>query len=94
MLTKSMPAAMVPDMDIPQWLSGMYQEGRELKRWTSVEEMSREYGFKAVTFYRWMTGSRKPDPFSCLRLARAFGTPVQDVLSMAGHSSEMSALFT
>lgn len=81
-------------MDIPQWLSGMYQKGKEEKGWTSVEDMAHAHGFKTPTLYRWLAGNRQPDPFSCFRLARAFDAPVQDVLSMAGHSREMSALFT
>lgn len=70
----------------------MYQQGKKKGRWTSVEDMAREYGFKTATLDRWMTGARTPELASCLRLAQAFDTPADDVLKWAGHS-KMSALF-
>lgn len=78
----------LPVMGIPQWLRGIYQDGREQKGWTAIEDMARTYGFKQSTLYRWMVGDRQPDVISCLKLARAFGTPARDVLRMAGHGDD------
>lgn len=80
-------------MNIPQWLRGVYQEGKKEGRWGSVEDMAREKGFHTATLNRWMTGRRNPEPVYCLRLARAFDMPTRQVLEMAGHD-EMFALLT
>lgn len=55
--------------------------------------MAQVLGFQAPTLNRWLTGQRRPDPISCIRLARASDTPAETVLTMAGHGA-MSALFT
>jgi len=94
MLTVETTVGTLAVMDIPRWLRGVYQEGKDSQRWTSVEEMAHQHGFKASTLYRWMTGSRHPDPVSCMRLGQALGAPVKDVLQWAGHDAEMFALLT
>ena len=75
-------------MGIPQWLLGIYRKGKHEGRWTSIEDMAREYRFKASTLDRWMTGQRCPEVISCLKLARAFGEEPDKVLDMAGHDGE------
>ena len=81
-------------MGIPQWLRGMYQEGRERRHWSSIEDMARELNFRTPTLNRWMTGRRRPDALSCIRLARSTGTPVETVLTMAGYGEETRDLLT
>jgi DNA-binding transcriptional regulator YdaS (Cro superfamily) len=54
--------------------------------------MAHQLGFNTATLNRWMTGKRQPEPFYCLKLARAFDVPPNQVLEMAGYG-EMSALF-
>ncbi len=75
-------------MDIPRWLHGIYERGKQEERWSSIEDMAKEKGFKTTTLFRWMAGQRRPDVISCLKLARAFGEEPDKVLDMAGHGRE------
>ena len=94
-MTMVIPVATIYCMDIPTWLGGIYQKGREDGRWTSIEDMARAYGFKTASLDRWMTGQRRPEPLSCFKLSRAFDVPVDDVLVMAGHGEDVrTALLT
>ena len=72
-------------MAIPQWLRGIYRQGKKDGRWSSIEDMARDSGFKTATLDRWMNGQRRPEVISCLKLARAFGEDAKKVLAMAGH---------
>ena len=78
---------------IPRWLRGVYEKGKKQGKWRTEVEMAQVLGFHAPTMNCWITGNRRPDPISCIRLARASGTPAETVLELAGHG-EMSALFT
>lgn len=65
------------DMGISQWLREM------LRKYGSTYDMALALGVREPTLNRWMNGRRVPSASSCLKLAEATGTPVQDVIRMA-----------
>lgn len=81
-------------MRITDWLTGIYRTGKRDGKWTSIENMGRDLGPSGPTLHRWMTGTRNPSPLSCVKLARATGTSVSDVLTMAGYDDETLDLLT
>ena len=66
-------------MSIPEWLKGMLEEGR----YRSTYAMSLEWRIPEPTISRWISGQRTPSASSCLKLAQATHTPIQDVVRMA-----------
>lgn len=71
-------------MGISQWLREM------LKEYGSSYDMARALGLREPTLNRWLNGRRVPSASSCIRLARATGTPIEVVLRMAYDGEEMS----
>ncbi|KKL71530.1 hypothetical protein LCGC14_2094020 [marine sediment metagenome] len=70
-------------MGIPEWLEGMLKSGR----YRSLRHMGRELHISPQDLSRWLNRQRTPSAPSCIRLAEATDTPVQDVLKMA-HGGE------
>lgn len=71
-------------MGIPEWLRGM------LKEYGTTYDMARALDLREPTLNRWMNGRRIPSAPSCIKLAEATGTPVEQVLQMAyGGDEEM-----
>ena len=66
-------------MSIPEWLEGMLESGR----YRSLRHMARELEVSPQDLSRWLNRKRTPSAPSCIRLAQATGTPVQDVMWMA-----------
>jgi len=67
-------------MSIPEWLQGMLKDGR----YQSYSEMSYDWRIPEETIRRWAKGERRPSVSNCIRLARATGTPLEEVVTMAG----------
>ena len=73
------PYNIVP-MSIPAWLRGMLKEGR----YRSTYDMSLKWGIPEPTISRWLGGQRSPSVSYCIKLAEVTGTPVEEVVRMAG----------
>lgn len=67
-------------MGIPEWLEGMLKDGK----YRSVYDMALKIGVPPPTVYRWLKGQACPSIPYCIKLARATGTPLEDVIHMAG----------
>ena len=66
-------------MGIPEWLGGMLESGR----YRSLRHMARELEISPQDLSRWLNRKRVPSAPSCMKLAEATDTPVQDVMRMA-----------
>ena len=64
-------------MSISHWLREM------LKEYESSYEMALALGVREPTLNRWLNGKRTPSASSCIKLAEATDTPVEDVMRMA-----------
>jgi len=71
-------------MGIPEWLQGMLNEGR----YADENEMSYEWRIPADLIYQWRTARRVPSVSSCIRLADATMTPLEQVVRMAAATEE------
>ncbi len=69
-------------MSISQWLRGM------LKGYGSTYDMALALQVREPTLNRWLNGRRIPSAPSCIKLAQATDTPVQDVMAMAYGNGE------
>lgn len=65
-------------MSIPEWLGVLKSE-----RYRSLRHMARELNISPQDLSRWLNGKRTPSASSCMKLAGATGTPVEDVIRMA-----------
>ena len=66
-------------MSIPEWLEGMLESGR----YRSLRHMASELKVSPQDLSRWLNRKRTPSAPSCMKLAQATDTPVQDVMRMA-----------
>jgi transcriptional regulator with XRE-family HTH domain len=68
--------------DIPTWLR------RQLARrdWTAAD-LARRLDVPSARVSEWITGKRRPNPQTCIRLADAFDVDLDTVLAIAGHRS-------
>jgi len=66
-------------MSIPEWLEGMLKDGR----YRSKQAMADAFGLSGPAIVNYTKGRRNPDAPSCLKIARATGTPLEEVLEMA-----------
>ena len=65
-------------MSISAWLREM------LKGYRSTYDMALALGIRESTLNRWMNGRRIPSVPSCIKLAEATDTPLDEVVRMAG----------
>ena len=70
---------MLPDMGIALWLRAVRKE-----RGWSTYKMADAVGVSEAIIVRWEQGNRIPSVPSCIKLATATGTPLEDVVRMAG----------
>ena len=55
------------------------------RRQWSAAQLSRQTGVSPGPISEWISGKRRPNPESCLRLADAFNVDPDFVLALAGH---------
>ena len=68
------------DDDIGSWI-----RRQMVRRDWSAAELSRRMGASSGRVSEWMSGKRRPNPESCLRLADVFNVDPDVVLALAGH---------
>lgn len=73
-------ASALTDPDIPSWLR------RQLTRreW-SAADLARRLDVPSARVSEWISGKRRPNPQTCIRLADALGVDPDTVLAIAGH---------
>lgn len=72
-------------MDIILFLKDVMRKRRKLP-----SQMAAELGISHATVHRWLVGEDIPSTRSCRLLAEYSGIPLQEVLSAAGHLTDVS----
>jgi len=75
---------MVSVMGIALWLRAVRKE----RDW-STYDMAKAVGVSAPIIVLWQQGKRRPSVPSCIKLAAATGTPLEEIVRMAGVEEEM-----
>ena len=67
---------------ISNWLTAQLQQHN-----LNALGLSYAIGVSHVTIGKWLKGIYTPNPANCIKLARAFNVPEDDVLIIAGHKT-------
>ena len=70
---------MLCDMSIALWLRAVRKE-----RGWSTYKMARDIGVSEPVVVLWEQGKRRPSVPSCIKIASATATPLEEVVRMAG----------
>ena len=72
-------------MGIPEWIEGMLKDGQ----FRSIYDMALKLEAPQPTVHRWRRGQSVPSIPYCIKLAAATGTPLEEIVRMAGVDEEM-----
>ena len=75
---------MICVMGIALWVRAVRKE----RDW-STYDMAKAVGVSAPIIVLWQQGKRRPSVLSCIKLAAATGTPLEEIVRMAGVDEEM-----
>lgn len=68
-----------PKTPLGAWIASMLRS----RRWTQTD-LAERMGVDQSMISKWVRGARNPDIPRCESIARAFGVPPEEVLSLAG----------
>lgn len=75
------------DMSISAWLRGMLEDGT----YRSTYDMADAFATSEPNIVRWIKEQVRPSIPSCIKMSEATGTPLEEVVLMAGLESGEAA---